>query len=68
MECFDLTVTAIDKVGQVQFTRNVQLLAEMPAHLIAALNFAAVYTPSPDDARMYLELGQLITTLFEAGE
>lgn len=65
MECFDVTVVGLDKLGYEQFTRHVQLLGEMPEYLVRALRNAEAKTE--DEANIYAALADLISSLFEAG-
>ena len=67
MECFDVTVIGLDKVGNEQFTRRIQMLAEIPAHLVLALKLAASAETDEIKSRNYLTLADMVESLFEAG-
>lgn len=67
MECFDVTVIGLDKVGNEQFTRRIQMLAEIPAHLITALKIASSAATDEIESHNYLTLADMVESLFEAG-
>lgn len=68
MECFNLTVTAVDKQGYELFTRQTQLLGEMPPHLIDALRLASMLATDAETSSACSVLADLMESLFEAGE
>ena len=68
MDCYDVSVTGVTKDGYEIFTRNVQLLGEMPQYLISGLRFAAQNSTERTDSLHYEALAELMETLFEAGE